>query len=196
MRFYHMSSARPWGDYGKVLIGGICGTPAREGIKLRLERSGPFMPPITFPGIGEVVVTSDFRDALEQVGSHDLAFAPVIKAKIVELRWDEWDRAAAEPREYPQAGDPEDYIRARPHSPAVSDALGDLWEVLLPEDGDVRAVMLGRGAWEFRLDPSTWRGARFFRATGKRHIVATEDAKAWLEGRAGEWLTFVETVAP
>ena len=66
MRFYRMSGRRLWGDYGSMLIGGMSGhLPRRDGL-IQLERTGPFVPPMTFPGIG-VVVVNDQENATEWI---------------------------------------------------------------------------------------------------------------------------------
>jgi hypothetical protein len=193
MKFYRVSGSRLWGDYGNILINGMSShLPRKDGL-LQLERSGPFLPPITLPGVGDLVVSSDFKDEFQRSGIAQVTFAPVVKAKIVDLRWEDWDRASPEPREIPTGGQPEDYIRLLPHSQAVAEQLGPLWEIVLPEDANVEAVRIGRGVWKFRLDPSTWPEASLFRATGKRHVIAVEEVKCWLESRAGKWLEFEET---
>jgi hypothetical protein len=45
----------PWGDYGNILVHGMSAHAGRsmDG-RIRLERTGPFVPPITFPGIGDI----------------------------------------------------------------------------------------------------------------------------------------------
>jgi hypothetical protein len=192
VRFYRVSGRKLWGDYGSILISGMSRhLPRRDGL-IQLERTGPFNPPITLPGLGDVVVTSGMRHEFEASDFSRLTLAPVLKARIVEYPWERWDRTSREPAEYPENGEPANYILARPHSPSTADQLGDLREVLMPEDAEVESVRLGRGAWEYRVDRSTWRGTHFFRAKGKRHIIATEEAKSWLEARAGEWLDFEE----
>jgi hypothetical protein len=70
-----------------------------------------------------------------------------------------------------------------------------LWEVILPEGALVDGVRIGRRAYEYRIDPATWCRAPLFRPTGKRHVMATEDGKRWLEERAGEWLSFQEAIS-
>jgi hypothetical protein len=52
-----------WGDYGDMLQHGMA--HRRTDGRLALERTGPYVPPITMPGIGDVVVTSDTRKLLE-----------------------------------------------------------------------------------------------------------------------------------
>ena len=91
MRFYRIGGSRPWGDYGAILVHGMSRhLPRLDGL-IRLERTGPFIPPITLPGIGDVVVTHKFRAAIERTGLAGLSFAPVIKTRIVEFRWELWD---------------------------------------------------------------------------------------------------------
>lgn len=192
MIFYKVCSGKLWGDYGSILIGGMSHHLRRNDGLIQLERTGPFIPPIILPGLGDVVVTGDFRRELEESSLTRATFNPVIKARIVDYRWERWDRDAAEPAEYPGDGEPESYILARPHSPEVAEQLGPLWEVILPEEAEVEGKRIGRGTWEFRVDSSTWRGSHLFRANGKGHIVATSEGKEWLEPRVGKWLVFKE----
>jgi hypothetical protein len=192
MKFYRVASRNLWGDYGSILISGMSRHLPRKDNLIQLERTGPFIPPITLPGLGDIVVTSDFQSELEASSFTQLTFAPVSKAKIVEYHWEQWDRTSEEPAEYPETGEPEDYILAHPHSSPIADQLGDLWEVILPEDAEVEGVRIGRGIWEYRVSQSTWRGSHLFREKGKRHVIATEEAKSWLADRAKEWLGFTE----
>jgi hypothetical protein len=193
MKFYRVSSRRLWGDYGSILIKGMSRHLPRKDNLIQLERTGPFIPPITLPGIGNIVVTLDLKNELESSDFSQLTFAPVLKARIVEYHWEQWDLTSERPAEYPESGAPEDYILARPHSPSIAEQFGELWEVILPEDAEVEAIQIGRGVWEYRVNESTWRGLHLFRAKGKGHIIATEKAKSWLEDRAKEWLDFEET---
>jgi hypothetical protein len=194
MRFYRIGGSRLWGDYGAILVHGMSRHLPRIDGLIQLERTGPFIPPMTLPGIGDVVVTDEFRTAIERAALAGLSFAPVIKARIVEYRWELWDCTAPSPVELPESGEPEDYILARPHSPAVAAQFGPLWEVILPEGAQVDAVRVGRGVYEFRIDPTTWCGAHLFRPTGKRHVMATEVGKQWLEETTGQWLAFQEAI--
>src|SRR5262245_31791236 len=107
MRFYLVRGIRPWGDYGDILVHGMTGHLSRKEGPLRLEWTGPFIPPITLPGIGDVVVTDEFRAELERSGLGRFGFHPVIKARIVELHWEQWDRTSERPAERPEGGEPE-----------------------------------------------------------------------------------------
>ena len=120
----------PWGDYGDILIHGMADHQGRKDGLVQLERTGPFMPPITFPGLFYMMVVTDaLRRELEQCGLVGMAFRSVIKAHIVELPWREWDTDAEEPQEYAESGEPPDYILERSHSPELAAQLGDLWEL-------------------------------------------------------------------
>ena len=188
MRFYQISSARPWGGYGKVLIGGICRSARQRRNQASAGAFGPVYASDHVSRDRRGCCDVRFQNALEPIGSHHLAFAPVIKAKIVELRWDEWDRGAADPANIRSQATLRTTFAIVLTLLRPPMRLGDLWEVLLPEDGDVRAVRLGRGAWEFN-SIRLWSGEVAFVT---RTIYCRGCAKAWLEGMR-RVLTFVET---
>jgi hypothetical protein len=193
MDFFRLSGPRLWGDYGAILIAGMSTHLPRVEGRIQLERTGPFIPPITFP-LGDVVVTDDFRGRMEALELPGIAFRPVIKARIVEYHWEGWDRSSERVPEVPEGGEPEDYVLSRTHSPEIAESLGDLWELELPEDAEATSVRIGRGVFEFRVNASTWQGAHLFRPKGKRHAVATEKAKAWLQSIAGEWINYQRAI--
>jgi hypothetical protein len=45
-----------WGDYGDMLRHGMTNHLDRSGESLQLERTGPFVPPVTFPGASGFLV--------------------------------------------------------------------------------------------------------------------------------------------
>lgn len=147
----------PWGDYGDILIHGMSMHLPRVEGRIQLERTGPFLPPITQPG--HVVLADAVRRSLEQAFP-GLSFQTVIKTRIVRLDWHTWDRAADEPAEYPSTGEPEDYLLERPHDPDLAERLGPLWE-LVPS-----------------VVPAIQQGDRFNRAAygGQDLVRATLDA--------------------
>jgi hypothetical protein len=117
-----------WGDYGDILQNGMSMHRPRVNGRIALERTGPFIPPVTRPALA-VLLTSDARASLESSGLSGFEIIPVEKVHIVELRWEKWDLQAEEPAEYPESGEPEDYILARPHEPTIANLLGDMWEL-------------------------------------------------------------------
>ena len=124
----------PWGDYGRILYYGMSMHAGRRNGQILLERTGPSIFPITFPGAGDIVVTEGFKKQWERIGLCGVSFRPVLKHHIVELDWESWDASSDEPPECPQSGEPEDYILDQPHSEAAAKGLGDLWELVISEE--------------------------------------------------------------
>ncbi len=124
-------SRGPWGDYSDVLAHGMTAHLGRRDGLLQLERTGLFVPPVTLPGPGDLVVTDAARIELDHLIAN-LAFRPVSKARIVRLEWHLWDLGADEPAWYPESGEPEGYVLDRLHDPGLAWEIGPLWE-LCPE---------------------------------------------------------------
>jgi hypothetical protein len=177
----------PWGDYGRVLAHGLSMRLDRHQGLIQLERTGPSIAPITFPGAGDIVVTQAFQAALEHSGLTGFSFQPVIKRRIVEIDWEEWDIAAAEPEEFPEGGEPENYILRRPHETRASDELGILSELCVADGMDV-----ARNGTRVRLLSETWNGADFFQARTTRITCVDRKARRWLEQHVGDYVEFHE----
>lgn len=89
--FYILNRVRdPWGDYGDMLTHGMAGR-AGDGV-LELERTGPFIPPISQPGMPGIVVTDEFRIRVEESSLTGIAFQPVRKTRIVNVPWHDGSR--------------------------------------------------------------------------------------------------------
>ena len=162
-----------WGDYGNILISGLVDRDETSGLLL-IERTGPFVPPISIGGLhSPVVVTDAFRRELEGSGLTGFGFQPVVKQRIVRLAWERWDRSAAEPAEYPAEGEPENYVLGRQHDAELAEAIGPLWELLVKSED----VVLGQ--------PDFLRDTRYFSS-----VYVSAAAHRWLATRAGEWLRF------
>lgn len=130
MSFYRVEGPNQWGDYGHILIHGMTAHLPRKDNRLQLERTGPFMPPITLPGVGDVLVTDVFRSELTESPFAHLDFCGVVKARIVEYHWENWDRKSPEPEEYPESGEPETMFchgRTRLELPKHWGAFGKLY---------------------------------------------------------------------
>jgi hypothetical protein len=181
--------AKDWGDYGDILQHGMSmHLPRRDG-KISLERTGPYIPPITFPSA--IILTSEARELFESSGLSGSSFLPVEKAHIVELHWENWDLDLVWPPKLPESGEPEDYILAEPHSASASDALGELWEVAVPATAKIiRPQPIVRSYKELTLDLSTWNGADLFRGDGYGGILFAERARNWFSERWGRFVTF------
>jgi hypothetical protein len=189
-KFYTIDGPEsPWGDYSNILITGMSAHLGRKGGLIQLERTGPYVPPISFPGIGDIVVTDAFREELESSGLIGMEFQPVIKKHIVHLDWHLWDKTADEPQEYPEGGEPGSYILGRPHSSETSKMIGELWEVRLKT---VAQVQRSGGPTRILLVASSLSGADLFRAEDVGYIYASANAKSWLEQHVSGHVSFKE----
>jgi hypothetical protein len=178
----------PWGDYGSILASGMSAHLSRKDGLIQLERTAPFVPPISFPGIGDIVVTDAFRRELEASGLTGFTFAPVVKARIVESSWETWDRAAPKPAQYPPGGEPEDYILASPHRPDLADRVGALWELVPGLAATVERRKIGEGPMDVEILLRRSGTSDVFRAEGVRYNYVTQRALEWLGAHAGEWV--------
>ena len=145
------------------------------------------MPAITFPGVGHIVIADRVRNELQTSGLTGPVFVPVVKARIVKLDWRSWRLDSAEPPEYPDEGEPENYILERPHDPDTGTALGDVWEVQLEPHAETVRVD-GRPL----LRAETWDGTDLFHPAGTRILAASEQAAEWLAARYPEWVHIAE----
>ena len=180
-----------WGDYGDILQHGMTAHSSRVEGRLSLERTGPYIPPITLPGIGDIILTSEARRLLESSGLSGFSFQPVEKKLIVEIRWEDWDLNEDVPPQYPESGEPEDYILGKQHSPIVAEALGDLWEVSVARTATIlRPTPVVNSFRDLRLDLSSWNGADLIRGSGYGSMLFTESAQEWFTGRWGEYIQF------
>ena len=180
-----------WGDYGDILQHGMTAHSSRIHGNLALERTGPYIPPITLPGIGDIILTTEARRLLESSGLTGFTFRPVEKKLIVEVRWENWDLNQEQPPEYPESGEPEDYVLEKRHSKTAADALGDLWEVSVALTATIlRPTEVVNSYKELRLDLSSWNGADLIRGSGYGSVLFTDRAEEWFTGRWGEYVQF------
>jgi hypothetical protein len=189
-RFYIINTPKhPWGDYGYILTQGMAHR-GDSGI-LEIERTGPFVPAVTMPGIGEIVVTEKLRQTLGRSGLKGFSFETVVKRLIVSSDWNLWDQDADEPREHTESGEPEDYVLGQPHSVEADEQMGNLWALELNRDAQTqRERRIVEHRREIKLVTSTWRGQDIFAAQGVRFIYLTESAKVWFERNVPGGLTF------
>jgi hypothetical protein len=178
-----------WGDYGDILQHGMTAHSPRINGRLALERTGPYIPTVTLPGFS-IVLTSEARELLESSGLTGFSFLPVEKRLIVELHWESWDLSAREPAEYPNSGEPEDYILARPHSPTAAVALGDLWEVIVTFNVEVlRPTSTANSYRDLQIDLRSWNGADFLRSREYGGCLFSQRAHDWI---SEHWEKYVE----
>jgi hypothetical protein len=185
----------PWGDYGNVLTHGLSAhLPRRDG-HIQLERVGPFVPSISFPA-WDVVVTEATRSALLEAGIVGPTFNSVIKAKVVVLPWEAWDRGSRMPPYVPPSRAPEDYVLEGTHDPATALEIGPLWELGGPTFGTGTRERISKHPRRYRTTVTLSEPveADFFRVNGVRHLFVSSTARSWLERRYGECVDFEEVV--
>ncbi|MCE9531014.1 MAG: hypothetical protein K8T89_07805 [Planctomycetes bacterium] len=187
-----------WGDFGTVLISGNAHRETPTG-PLLLHRTGPFLPPISFPwmraGGHRIVVSDEFRRQLESSGSADLQFGPAVKSRIIKLTWDKWDLAAEGPEQYPD-GEPENYIEDKPHNARAAAAMPKAWEFLPPlvpirvrELQNPQGGFLDKyGAYSDQVEfPSLFTDHAEY-----GELIINDATRKWFESRVEEWVTFCD----
>jgi hypothetical protein len=178
----------PWGDYGHILQNGMA-VRGSSGL-LALRRTGPYIPPITFPGLGDVILTSQARKQLETSGLSGFEFREIEKALTSELHWESWDLTTDDPPYFPDSGEPEDYIFGQPNVPAASVALGELWEIVVPNTA--KTIRSQNSHSLPCIELSSWNGADLFRSSGYLAILFTEKGRKWFEEAWGKYVEFIE----
>lgn len=188
MRFYSVKGLSLWGDYGRILSSGIARQGSSKEAPFLLFRTGPFIPPISFPH-KHVVVTDEFRQLIESSGHFSFEYRPIIKQRIAKLRWELWDRSAPEPKIYPRGGEPEGYVLNRWHSWSAARAMGQIWELVLPRSAETESHRKRGGEWHIMVNEDTWSGAHFFRSANQGWMIVSEVGYEWLSKHAEEWTT-------
>ena len=184
---------KDWGDYGDILQHGMTAHLPRLGGRLSLERTGPYIPPITLPGIGDIVLTSEARELLEGSELSGFSFVPVEKTLIVELHWEAWNLNAHEPPEFPDSGEPEDQVLGKQHSSTAAEALGELWEVAIPNTASILRPQSTVSSYkELKLDLSSWNGADLIRSEGYGGALFSQRARHWFNEHWGTYVRFDE----
>ena len=175
---------RRWGDYGSILRNGIFHTGEQ-----RLDRTGPFVPPISFPAFsGTVIVTSESRQKLEASGMSGVGeFRPVLLGKVVLIDWQNWDKSRQLERDQlPYNGEPEEYILHNPHDAATASEIEPLWTwhpLRIGKVSRVKGVMRLEGIMGrhdvFRLCDDGW-----------TKIIVSENGMHRVRDVFGEWVAF------
>jgi hypothetical protein len=185
-RFYRLERPEPpWGDYGDILFHGMA-SRSKDG-ELELERTGPYVPPISQPR-GFVVVTAEFLGRLHESGLKGFEVEPVAKKRIASVDWREWEPFGSKEMKYPAGNEPENYILRRKHSPEAADALGELYELRFQ-----KGIQVSRDGG-YHLVASSWDGSDFVVAKDERPIYhyVSQQARDWLSHNAPEWVAFRE----
>jgi hypothetical protein len=166
-----------WGDYSDILVSGWSIRDNKE--MLELLRTGPFIPPISFPN-DTPVVTEILKTLLMGSGLSGFRFRPVIKRHIVRLEWENWIKTSREPQLYPDTGEPEDYIKGKPHSVESAEQMGNLWEVVLEDHADLVP----------HAGIVNWDGTDWFSVRGSCEVYVSARTKDWLRQTVPDWVGF------
>jgi hypothetical protein len=183
----------PWGDYGAILVHGMTSHTPDAPRPPELQRTGPFVPPISLPGYGYIIITEAVRHELESSGLTGFSFIPAIKKVIVPIDWQNWD-FSKEPPFYPEEGEPENYITEDKHSPELARRMPNLWRLVIsPGATEIRVPegvhYTGDGGQIF-IRASSWNGADFFRADTTLQNYVSPRARQWLLDRHPAWIAF------
>lgn len=191
MNFFTVGPAVFWGDCGRILASGLTRRGRDSQGRLILERSGPFVPPISFPSKG-VIATGEFKLAFQQ-RFRGCSFLPVVKHHTPVVHWEGLDRSGVVPEQF--LGAVEGHILDQPHSEVASKQIGELWELQLPEGGVTTSVRdRATRKWNVTFDPKSWTGSDLFMSATQRILIATSAGASWLKSFAGDWLTIAECV--
>ena len=164
LKFYTLfpSSQTEFNEIETLLAHGMTGHAPRKEGEFPLERTGPFIPKITMPGLAEMIVTEQGKKDLGELGFEGVTFKQVHPSKVVQL---DWDPAVSKPDESIQ--DFVDLIESRPNSEEATKAIGPLYLVVLDVGATVlRIEQIGMLNPHFQLvfEADSWNGHDFFRA--------------------------------
>ena len=203
MKFFQIRPNAPWGDMGTILAHGMLLVPPAGSTLVHLARAGPFIPPITMPGGGTLIATNEVRRDIDTGMIGPAEVRSICKSSIIEYRWEHWDRSADDPPE-PLLGI-EERLAKGTHSEFAAEALGELWELVLPVGARaafVPRVEFARIGWRSRrrgvqIDEQSWTGSHVFHVDcgdGPRQgfgpIIATDVGRQWLQQWGSEWFRF------
>ena len=200
---YRLRQVNVWGDYGTILMQGLCAVRDERTGHLGLECAGPFVPPMIFAiesCVGHVVlVTETFRKKLSKAGFGDLEFKPTMKKRVVDIPWHTWDRTARFPPVFPNENEPEGYLLDKPHSEEAASKMENMWEFIAPvlEFKIEKREPVRPFCWRWYITPPKGEHQGLFRPPGDGHVVFVNDkGREWFEREAEGWVDFDEvTVA-
>jgi hypothetical protein len=155
-----------WGLVGNYLM--ICENADRDeetGL-LHIDCVGPDMLPVVMAG-GAFVVSAEFRDWLAKAECGQFEFKPVIKRRVTEVNWREWNELSEDDIPIPRDVDLESYFGALPHSENAANAIGEISEWIIAPGGVLDFDVPVTGApfrFHARLHLGSWSGIAIFRA--------------------------------
>lgn len=191
MKYYQIKNKEmPWGDYGNSLL---TGTLEGDDEKLKLSRTGPYIPPIVQMSINDLVVTDELRTKIEASELTGFNFEEIKPVKIVRIDWRNWDFDSEEPEFYPESGEPEDYIEEGTNDPELLANSGDFWKLTFPNS--VELELRQGGEWWQKIpviNSDSWPNSNFAISDQILHNFIDQTAKDWLEQNCDGNLEFEE----
>ena len=197
MKLFTIQQVELWGDYGDVLVSGFYRRERPDSPAL-LHRSGPFLPPISFPwGAPEniMVVSDGLKSEMEASGIVNAAFRKTRLEKVIPIDWHTWDRTVLGPKRRPASGEPEHCLIGRKHSEETARKMEPAWECLLQEIPAVFAHWLSKGGEaapgsEDTLLVAQSNCAGLFRSSFGGPPMVDDAARAWFQARVPGWVSF------
>lgn len=168
---------------------------------LRVRRAGPFVPPISFPGIGIIVVTDALKSGLESSGLTGLAFLRVTKLTIFRIEY-EFSREKVDELVWELSekcgGEPEDMFLEARHCPKTAAEVGKLWELAPARWGKFASTAAGAEDTPLRICVEAGDLPDLFRpacaGTGRTPVgpatFVSSRARKWLTKHVREWVRF------
>ena len=187
MDYISIKTITSLGDYWSILVSGI--DRGRIDGHLNIDRTGPFVPPLTIVGVGDAVVTDAMRIRLDGV-SGVIGFLPVVVKKAVRRNWHTWSLSLDERRAM-CAGDPEDVLIRGRHNLKVAEEIGALYELLTETDGRVSGGFDSRGNYFVNFTEPPTLGHKLFKARtpgGYGHLVGSARFIASMGDEVNRWL--------
>lgn len=186
--YYQLQSTEPpWGDYGDVLQNGFLEyeTTSNGHRRYFVCRAGPFVPPITQP-FGDVVVTDEFKNRLEEANFTGLGFLPADYGDVIRINWHEWDHLADDPEFYPESGEPEDYLERAQHDLDLIAEMPRLWVWDVASTEGLQRQ--GSNSFYHERHPGTDVAREY------TIIWVGERLKSWLARNAAEWSSPIKVI--
>jgi hypothetical protein len=186
-----------WGSFGSVLISGFLGFDDADEDEddyverdFELLRTGPFVPPIFFPG-GSCMVDETTKEELLEPGFQGLHFTPVKVGKMVRCDWHLWDRT--KDFDYDKFPDieiycPEDLIKRSKSDADLLSSAGTYWK-LKGGVAQFEWIELSDSGDTLSWSKSTINELDFFTPSDTL-VYVSERVRAWMEPKVSEWVKF------
>jgi hypothetical protein len=170
--------------------------PNADLVELQLRRTGPLVPDVTFPSIGNVVVRDWLRADLLGSGLSGATFSPAPVVCAVPFNWQAWGTGTATQPADPPEGDWANLLLRGNHDRALAARMEPLWwlrpkswgqSLSRPENGRYSrhrvALLCGEGE-----------APDFFHARGTKYMFVSERTKAWLSEVTPDSVEFIPTL--